>query len=60
MIGPSPLFAAAAVDYPPDEDTPAPEGYRCLAEGADVAWPCPTFREAAGVIADGLTAVVLP
>jgi hypothetical protein len=40
------------------EDPPA--GTWCFAEGTDgPPWPCPTYRAAAEVIADGLTAVVL-
>lgn len=44
-----------------DPDKPAPEGVWCMAHNGDPrsTWPCPTYREAAGVIADGLAAVVL-
>jgi hypothetical protein len=43
---------------PPAEGEPAPDGYRCMAEGADTSWPCPAWTTAAAVIADNLHAVV--
>jgi hypothetical protein len=42
------------------EEVTVPDGTWCFAEGTDgPRWPCPTYREAAGVIADGITAVVV-
>src|SRR6185312_1667523 len=45
-----------------DPEQPAPEGVWCMAHAGDprAPWPCPQFRDAAAVIADGLAQVVLP
>jgi hypothetical protein len=43
-----------------DPERPAPEGVWCMAHNDDPrsTWPCPTYRDAAATIADGLAAVV--